>query len=132
MEPFSIVGLITSASSLINLSIKAVAGLQGLREKYADAPRKVESMKQECTTLSATMTAIRWWIESTLAHFPELQEEIKPLEAALDACLKKIEALNAEVEKVIGKSEQRKWIRRTKFKYIWNDDIMKEHLDELR
>ncbi|KAF8533858.1 hypothetical protein BDD12DRAFT_863223 [Trichophaea hybrida] len=109
-----------------------IVGLQGLREKYSDAPRKLESMEQECTTLSATMTAIRWWIESTLAHFPELQEEIKPLEATLEACLKKIEGLNAEVEKVVGKSEQRTWMRRTKFKYIWNDDIMKEHLDELR
>jgi len=90
-------------------------------------------MEQECVTLSATMSQIRWWIESALTHFPERQDEIKPLKVALSACLQRIEALNAEVEKVAGKSEPtRIWRRRTKFKYIWSDDVMGDHLTELR
>jgi hypothetical protein len=79
------------------------------------------------------MSQIRRWIESTLAHFPERQDEIKPIEVALSACLQRIEALNAEVEKVTGKSEPtRIWRRRTKFKYIWSDDVMGDHLTKLR
>jgi uncharacterized protein YoxC len=134
MEPISIVGLVGTAVSLIQTSVGIVQNLHDLKEKYKSTNSTLQNITQECSTLGAAVAQIKIWIEGSLAQAPEGQRQrVLPLNSALHEFTISIKPLNEEITNMLGKARPSGILpHRVRFKVVWNETKMKDHLETLR
>lgn len=152
MEPTSIIGLISSSASILALCTKVVYKLHVLREKYDDTERTLESVEEECTALNAAMTLIDRWISKTLINIPDHDEQVANLSLCFTTFNKRMEVLHMDIDNIIGYKSTNPGAglgvakqrfsktagipitlgRRAKITHVWNETIMKGHLEEVR
>jgi hypothetical protein len=134
MDPITIVGLVGTTVSLIGASARIAQSLHDLREKYHSTNTVLTNIIQQCKTLVAAVTQIKFWIEDTLSRTSSSnRQRMVPLNNALMDFVATLNPLEEEVNRMLGKAKPSGILpRRVKLQSIWNETRMKDHLDNLR
>src|ERR1700712_2928094 len=133
MDPVTVVGLVATAGQLIGMCVKAADGLHSLHTKQSRAGDSLLAIKRECTTLGAAVEGIKTWAQGPTAKSERRRTQCASLEEALKALIPSVELLAEDVNKILSKGREDGWLSAGgKFKYIWKEDEMKSHLDEVR
>ncbi|MCJ1379627.1 hypothetical protein MMC17_002729 [Xylographa soralifera] len=133
MDPVSIVSLVGVATTLAEASFEIAKGLNEYRVQYKKASRTLGSIVSYCNTIHASIIIIRKWIQSTLAICPDKVLHVAPIQTSLDSFVESLSELDEEVRKLLGKDEDPLRVsRRKRLKYVWNEQIMKDHLRKIQ
>lgn len=125
----AIVGLVAATASLIKLGASTIHSLHVVSEKYSDAPATLHAIRRECTTIYATLEQLAEWIKSgNLAD----DSRISSLHSAMTAFEPSMMALQNDVEQIARNDRQRDLGKRGKLRYIWHEDALRAHLEEVR
>jgi hypothetical protein len=133
MDPVTVIGLVATAGQLIGLCVNAADGLHNLHTKQSRAGDSLLAIKRECTTLGAAVEGIKSWAQSPVAKSETRRTQCASLEEALKALMPSVELLADDVNKILSKgNDDGSLSAGGKIKYIWKEDEMKSHLDEVR
>lgn len=129
MEPMAVVGLVAATTNIIRLGASTIQSLHVISEKYSDAPATLDAIQRECTTINATLEELSAWIKSgSLVD----DSRIASLHSAMTAFEPSIMALQKDVEQIAQKDQQRDLGKRGKLRYIWHEEVLRSHLEEVR
>ena len=120
-------------TSLINCCYKTVKGIKEIREKCKDSTRTLASIERQCSILETGIRSINNWSKGNAAGLSS--EELQSLNSAIGLIQESMNALYGDLQKVLegnrdvpmGLGDQ--WATS---KYVWNEQLMKAHLAELR
>jgi uncharacterized phage infection (PIP) family protein YhgE len=108
MDPASIIGIVSAATSLVFTCGKIVRSLNDLKEKYTDANTTLRNISLECGTLQASVMQIKTWIESLPSQSwaqRDIDERMQPLNQAIVGFDASLEPLYEEdVKAVLGRT----------------------------
>ncbi|CAG8959751.1 hypothetical protein HYFRA_00001657 [Hymenoscyphus fraxineus] len=136
MDPLTIT---TTVASIVGVCLKTAKSLSDLRDKYKDAEMTILAIHSETSVIGATLSKIQYLLlNNPEALTPQVQEdprmEVKAtFDVALTGCAMIYSCIEIEVEKLrsyADESDHPGWTDKSKF--LWNEDTMKRHLDNLR
>jgi len=130
MEPLS---AIASASALAFAAIKAARALSGLRDCYEKAGPVLASINSECTALHIALTQLQRLALSGL-FFERLTSQPHfgdSLDLVLLSSVQTFSALDEEI-RIMTQSLNQKQNLFQRLKYVWNEEAMREILQQLR
>jgi len=135
MDPLSIAG---GVLSLVSSGFKISRSLNTLRNKYKSAPATLSALSVECSVTCAAL----YQIQDLLTSRPEFltsQSDSRSMltdmfELALLGCAATFSVLDEELTKVEydGKKGVFKVGFKSRLKLIWNEDTLKELLQQMR
>lgn len=130
MDPLSAVA---SAASLAFACVNAARALHSLRRRYKIADTMITSITSECTAIHAALTQLqRLALSDSFFQQLESQPELgDSLDLSLLSCMQTFSALDAEIQEITQGSDETS-DRFFRLKYLWNEDTMKEILQQLR
>jgi hypothetical protein len=128
MDPLSIA---TGVASLVTVCVKSIRSLKAIANTYKSASPTILAISSECSVISAALSQI----QNLFLRNPDslklqlgLQSQLHAaIETALTGCSVTLATLDDEIQTVTGESS-----RLVRLKYMWNEDIMKELLQNLR
>jgi hypothetical protein len=130
MEAVAIVGLIASATQLIDLCLKACNELRSLHSKQSRADDSLLAIRRQYTTIRAAVESIKLWASTPTAMEESRKAQCASLDDALKGLVPSIEVLILDVEKIAkGQGDQSLSVG-GKLRYLWNENDIKAHLDE--
>lgn len=134
MDPISVIGLIASAGQLIDLCFKVTEGLHSLHGKHSRAGDSLVATRRECTTLCAGVKSIKTWAETVAAKVDSRREQCASLDEALLSLIPSIQVLADEVDNILTRNTKSDGSVSAvgKLKYLWRDDEIRSHLEEMR
>jgi hypothetical protein len=91
-------------------------------------------MEKECTMLGIAFKRITTWLNYNEHRSEEIREEIADLKTCLAYFQESLDAIDAEVSKALQGPAvpEAKFGTKRKFKFFWNEDILKSHLEQVR
>jgi hypothetical protein len=134
MDPLSIA---TGAASLTTACVKSIRSLKAIANTYKSASLTILAISSECSVISTALSQI----QNLFLHNPDslklqlgLQNQLHAaIETALTGCSVTLAALDDELQKLAeGQTVTGESSRLVRLKYMWNEDIMKELLQNLR
>jgi hypothetical protein len=130
MDPLSIT---TGIAALRGTCLKTAISLEGLRSKYQTASLTIAALCSESTLISAALTQM----QTLLLQNGRVQSRLDLLQTfdtSLTACMVIFSCLEQEIQKLSpgASPPQAKFSWRTKVRYLWNEDTMKEYLSLIR
>jgi len=134
MEPASLAGLVSATASLSVLTARVAMGIHNLLDKYNNAETVLHSIEKECTMLGIAFRKIKQWLDSNRYRSADIYEEIMDLRLCLAYFEEALNSIQAEISAALEVSElpKAKFGVKRKIKFIWNEDIMKSHLETVR
>ena len=135
-DPLSILGAISAAAGLIELTIKITKGLNDIRKVYNDVPGTLRQIEKECTTLSSATTKLQTWMRT--AFQDDFDDRYIDLAIALQNFQPSLRDLSNDIEEITESVPSDTRIgslvitKKKKLKYVWNEERMKAHLESVR
>jgi hypothetical protein len=86
MDPISVLGLVGSCGSIIDLAAKSIKALSELHSRFQRADLSISLLISQLTTLKAALQQIERWISTELASETQHYQLIIDLDASLSAC----------------------------------------------
>lgn len=128
-EAMAIVGLVSATTSLLKIGARTIHSLHVISEKTSGAPTALNAIQQECTTIKNTLELLSVWINSG-----NLTDELRiaSLHSSMTAFKPSMTALHKYLDQIIQKNSGQDKGKRGKFLFLWNEDKLKLHLDEVR
>jgi hypothetical protein len=132
MDPITIVGLVATSAKLASLCINTANALHALHTKQSRAAESLVAIKQECGSLGAAVEGIKVWAKSSAARSESRKVQCEALDQALQNLIPSVQVLAEDVDKIMKKAEDGSLGVGAKFKYLWKEEEMRAHLDEIR
>jgi hypothetical protein len=134
MDPFSIT---VGVASLVTLCAQTISTCRDILSGLQDAPRILSSIQSECSTTREALSLMFIFMSKSdttaLSHLSGDETLAQSFDIALTGCTVTLSALDNELQKILehhkrdGKPDL---VQRAK--YVWNEDSLKDALDELR
>lgn len=134
MDPLSISsaigGLVTVCGQTISTCRAIIGSLQ-------DAPRILSAIQAECSTTRESLSSIFILINKSdttaLSYLSSSDTLSRSFDIALTGCTVTFSVLDNELQKILKHSENEgKLDFRQRAKYVWNEGVLKDAMDELR
>lgn len=134
MDPLSILGLV---GTLVPMCVKITKSLNDVKTKYSQSNATVSAIITECSVIATALTHI----ENIAKQDPKgLASRLDPstsqlgssFELALNGCSITLLVLNDEVQKIVGPEKAGFLSWKSKAKYMWNEESMKDLLATIR
>lgn len=127
MDPLSIA---STVANITGVCLKTAMLLDHLRSRYQNASLTISALCSECTVITASLTEVQTYVlQNPGMHTrPELRTTF---DMALTGCMVIFSCLDQEVQK-ISEAGPSKLTWRSKARFAWNEDSMKEYLSQIR
>lgn len=127
MDPISIVGLIGSVVSILDVVAKGIQKLTDLKRRHHDAPAQISTLIGQLYVIQAAITTLDSYKSSILAQSTRYQELALQLDSALDCFRPLMESLNQylydlEMQTAGVVNEKSKLL------YLWNERDIETYL----
>jgi hypothetical protein len=134
MDPASIVGLVSATASLVVLTARVAKDIHTILDKYKNVATKLQDIEKECIMLGAGFKRIQRWLDNNKHRAGEMGEEIGDLNICLGFFSDSLAAFATEISEILAKPGfgQTKISKKERARFLWNEDIMQLHLDEVR
>lgn len=134
MDPLSISAGVAGLVSVCALVIGLCADVVG---RYQDAPRILSSIQTECSTtreaLSLVFVLVNRNYPSVASHLSTSESLTQKIDIALTGCTFTLTRLDNELRDILQKKEaDGKLTFRQRSKFVWNEDTLREVMEELR
>jgi hypothetical protein len=134
MDPLSISA---SVAALVTICAQIISTSRDILSKFQDAPRVLSSLQAECSTTRESLSLIFLLINKSdttaLFHLSTNKSLTENFDIALTGCTVTFSVLDNELQKVLKDREvEGRMGFRQRAKYAWNEDTLKNLMDELR
>jgi len=134
MDPLSILGLV---GSLVPMCVKITKSLNDVKSKYSQSNATISAIICECSVIATALTHIEKLAKQdprALASRldPNTSQLGSSFELALNGCSITLIVLNDEIQKMIGSEKTGFLSWKSKAKYLWNEEGMKDMLTTIR
>lgn len=131
MEPVSALSVAGVAVQLVVLCVSVSQSLSNLKDKYDEVGNTLRRIKRYCKVIEFAVRKIQHWIETTVAASGVAVPELHALQSALQAYIEVLQDLKDDVDKTVGSADGDTLRDSQKFKFVWNQNVMLQHLKEL-
>ena len=132
MDPVSIVGLASSALSIVSVIAKNVNALSTLQAKYRNADLSVFLLIGQLSTLKAALGQISEWIKiEGLAAQSEHLQLVEDLKVALNGCQVLISILDDRVDQLENKEGSDSLKIQGKIVFLWEEQELNVYVTHL-
>jgi len=131
MDPVSALSVAGVALQLVGLCVSVSQSLSSLKDKYDEAGKTIRGIKRYCKVIEFAVRKVQHWIETTVASSGVVAPELAALQFTLQEYTEVVQDLKDDVDKIVGSADEDTLRRGQKFKFVWNQDIMQQHLQEL-
>jgi len=132
MDPIPAIGLIASATQLIQMCMQTVDCIRRLHWKQSEAGDSLLAIQQECTTIKAAVESIEDWAKTPAAK--SRAKQCSSLDAAMKGFLPSLIALQEDVRASLVKGTRKDGSMSVggRISFLWDEDKMNYHLRKVR
>jgi hypothetical protein len=108
--------------------------IHNILDKYKNVETILQSIEKECTMLGVAFKCITTWLNSNEHRSAEIRPEILDMRTCLAYFEESLYSIDAEISKALHSPTvpKTKFGTMRKIKFLWNEDILKSHLDTVR
>jgi hypothetical protein len=132
MDPIPAIGLIASATQLIQMCMQTINYIHRLHWKQGEAGGSLLAIQQECTIIKAAVKFIEDWAKTPAAKIRAKQCSF--LDAAMKGFLPSLIALQEEARASLVKGTRKDGSMSVggRISFLWDEDKMNYHLSKVR
>lgn len=130
MEPVSIISLVGSVVSIVDVIGRSLSYLLDLQTKYRKANLTISLLIGQLSTLKAALNQISEWITASLVGVPQHEQLVADLDVSIEACKILILVLDDRISCLErGAISELRTVDKVQF--LWEEKGMTDYLNHL-